>query len=169
MPLPDKVHRGMDYFKARLAVAMGGRAAERLMYNQPYAGVEMDLKQATRLARYMVTHWGMSEKLGPMSFRIGEEHVFLGKELQEPRDFSEETAHLIDEEVRKLLLEADESAFKIIEMHRPKMEHLVELLLQKEELLVEDLEAILGKKAPDSIETGIVAPDNRLPHQVSPQ
>jgi cell division protease FtsH len=168
-PDEGKIHRGMDYFKAELAVAMGGRAAERLMYSQPYAGVEMDLKHATRLARYMVTHWGMSDKLGPMSFRIGEEHVFLGKEIQEPRDFSEETAQLIDEEVRKILLEADERAFNILSQHRLQMERLVELLLQKEELLIEDLEAVLGKKVPDSIETGIVASDNRLPDQLSPQ
>jgi cell division protease FtsH len=161
----ERVHRGLDYFKTRLAVAMGGRAAERLMYNQTYAGVEMDLKQATRLARYMVTHWGMSDKLGPMSFRVGEEHVFLGKELQEPRDFSEETAHLIDEEVRRMLLEADERAFEILSQHRDEMDRMVEVLLQKEELLSEDLEAILGKRqngAPQ--ETGItIAPHDHMP------
>jgi cell division protease FtsH len=163
-PDEDRMHHGLDYFKAKLAVDMGGRAAERMMYGQPYAGVEMDLKQATRWARYMVTHWGMSDKLGPMSFRIGEEHVFLGKEIQEPRDFSEETAHLIDEEVRKLLLEADDRAFKIIEAHRAQLDQMVELLLQKEELLTEDLEAILGKKAPDgNVETRIRASDNILP------
>jgi cell division protease FtsH len=136
---------------------MGGRAAERLMYAQPYAGVEMDLKQATKLARYMVTHWGMSDKLGPMSFRIGEEHVFLGKELQEPRDFSEETAHLIDEEVRKFLLEADETAFQILAGHRRELDQMVDLLMQREELLSEDLVAILGKRAGNGeTETGIV-------------
>jgi cell division protease FtsH len=140
----DRVHHGLDFFKARLAVAMGGRAAERLMFAQTFAGVEEDLKQATRLARYMVTHWGMSDKLGPMSFRVGEEHVFLGKEIQEPRDFSEETARLIDEEVRNLLLEADDKAFTIIDEHRAELERLVEELLQKEELLHEDLEAVLG-------------------------
>jgi cell division protease FtsH len=160
----ERIHRGADYFKARLAVAMGGRAAERLMYNQTYAGVEMDLKQATRLARYMVTHWGMSDKLGPMSFRVGEEHVFLGKELQEPRDFSEETAHLIDEEVRIILREADEKAFEILSQNRDKMDHMVDALLQKEELLADDLEALLGKKQPTEEETGIViGPDSRAP------
>ncbi len=160
----DRVHRGLDYFKDRLAVAMGGRAAERLMYAQPYAGVEMDLKQATRLARYMVTHWGMSEKLGPMSFRIGEEHVFLGKELQEPRDFSEETAHLIDEEVRKFLLEADDRAFDILKEHRPELDRMVELLLQREEVLSEDLLTILGSRPGHPVgETGIVATDGRAP------
>jgi cell division protease FtsH len=159
-PDEERMHHGLDYFKALLAVNMGGRAAERMMYGQAYAGVEMDLKQATRLARYMVTHWGMSDKLGPMSFRIGEEHVFLGKEIQEPRDFSEETAHLIDEEVRKFLLEADEIAFKIIEEHRAQLDQMVELLLQKEEMLPEDLEAILGPKqgGPDQ-DTSIVAAD----------
>jgi cell division protease FtsH len=163
-PDEERMHHGLDYFKGQLAVAMGGRAAERLMFSQPYAGVEMDLKQATRLARYMVTHWGMSDKLGPMSFRVGEEHVFLGKEIQEPRDFSEETAHLIDAEVRALLLEADQSAFTIIEDHRAEMEAMVELLLQKEELLSDDLEALLGRKVGGSDpEAGIRIADHGVP------
>jgi len=78
---------------------LAGRAADRLVYGQVYSGAESDLKQATRLARMMVTHWGMSEKVGPMAFRVGEEHTFLGKEIQEARDFSEGTAQVIDEEL----------------------------------------------------------------------
>ncbi len=143
-PDEDRMHHGMDYFRARLALAMGGRAAERLMYGQPYAGVEDDLKQATRLARYMVTHWGMSDRLGPMAFRQGEEHLFLGKEIQEPRDFSEGTAQIIDEEVQRLLREADERAYELLQAHRPEMERLVEALLQKEELIKEEIEELLG-------------------------
>ena len=85
---------------------MGGRAADRIVYGQSYAGAESDLKQATRIARLMVSHWGMSNRIGPVAYRVGEEHVFLGKEIQEPRDFSEGTAQLIDEEVRRLLQEA---------------------------------------------------------------
>ena len=96
------------------------------MYGQIFAGAESDLKQATRRARYMVTHWGMSDRLGPMSFRIGEEHVFLGKEIQEQRDFSEETAHVIDEEVQRLLREADERAYHLLENNRDKLDRLVE-------------------------------------------
>ena len=114
------------------------------MYGQPYAGAEMDLKQATRLARYMVTHWGVSERLGPMSFRIGEEHVFLGKEIQEPRDFSEGTAQVIDEEVQRLLREADERAYEVIQAHRDDLERLVDALLQREELMRNELEQMLG-------------------------
>ena len=71
VPDEDKFHRGLDYFKGRLVMILGGRAADRLVYGQPYAGAEDDLRKATRWARYMVTHWGMSERLGPMSFRVG--------------------------------------------------------------------------------------------------
>lgn len=142
----DRYHHGTDYWKGRLAWSMGGRAADRLMFGQPYSGHEDDLKQATKIARYMVTHWGMSDRLGPMSFRIGEEHVFLGKEIQEPRDFSEESASVIDEEVQKLLREADEQAYSLLEKHRPQLDRLVEGLLQKEELLKEEIDQILGVK-----------------------
>ena len=140
----DRYHHGTDFFKARLAIMMGGRAADRLVYNQPYSGEEDDLKQATRLARYMVTHWGMSERLGPMSFRIGEEHVFLGKEIQEPRDFSEGTAQIIDEEVQRLLRESELRTTEILETHRRELDSLVEALLQKEELLRDEIEKVLG-------------------------
>jgi cell division protease FtsH len=140
----DRLHYGQTYFTAELAAMLGGRAAERLVYGQIFAGAESDLKQATRRARYMVTHWGMSDRLGPMSFRIGEEHVFLGKEIQEPRDFSEETAAVIDEEVQKLLREADQRAYELLDQHRTELDHLVEALLQREELYREEIEQILG-------------------------
>jgi cell division protease FtsH len=143
VPDEDRYHHGLDYFKARLVMQMGGRAIERLVYGQPFAGAEMDLKQATKLARYMVTHWGMSDRLGPMSFRVGEEHVFLGKEIQEPRDFSESTAAVIDEEVQKLLREADDRAYELLKEHRDKVERLVEALLKKEELLKDEIDQIL--------------------------
>jgi cell division protease FtsH len=143
VPEEERFHHGMDYFKARLIMTMGGRAADRLVYEQPYAGAESDLKQATRLARYMVTHWGMSERLGPMSFRIGEEHVFLGKEIQEPRDFSEGTAQIIDQEVQRLLREADERAYELLKAHRADLDRLADALLQREELQREEIEELL--------------------------
>lgn len=146
VPEEERYHHGQDYFKGRLMLLMGGRAADRLVFNQPFSGHENDLKQATKLARYMVTHWGMSDQLGPMSFRIGEEHVFLGKEIQEPRDFSETTAALIDTEVQKLLRQADEMAFTLLEQHRTDLDRLVEALLLKEELMKEEIDELLGKK-----------------------
>lgn len=143
VPEEERYHRGLDYFKARLITFMGGRAADRLIYGQAYAGAESDLKQATRLARYMVTHWGMSDCLGPMSFRIGEEHVFLGKEIQEQRDFSEQTASVIDEEVQRLLREADEKAFEVLRDHRADLERLADALVQREELQREEIDQLL--------------------------
>src|SRR5205823_13263909 len=137
-PDEDRYHHGLDHFKRQLVMIMGGRAADRLVYGQPYAGAESDLKRATRLARLMVTHWGMSDRLGPMAFRIGEEHVFLGKEIQEARDFSEATAAVIDEEVQKLLRQADERAYHLLVNNRDKLDRLVEELLIKEELYKEE-------------------------------
>jgi cell division protease FtsH len=142
-PDEDRHHYGMDYCKARLAMTMGGRAADRLVFQQPFSGHEDDLKQATKLARYMVTHWGMSERLGPMAFRIGEEHVFLGKEIQEARDFSEGSAQIIDEEVQKLLREADERAYELLKQHREELDRLVEALLENEEMDKKEIEELL--------------------------
>src|SRR6059058_3812546 len=122
---------------------MGGRAADRLMYGQAFSGHEDDLRQATRLARYMVTHWGMSDRLGPMSFRVGEEHVFLGKEIQEARDFSEGTARIIDEEVQLLLREADERSYMHLEKHRQELDRLADALLEREELTREEIDQLL--------------------------
>ena len=110
----------------------------------------MDLKQATKIARYMVTHWGMSEQLGPISFRVGEEHVFLGKEIQESRDFSDQTAYIIDQEVQKLLREADETAYKLLVANRDKLDKLVAALLAKEEVFKEEIAELLGPRSPQA-------------------
>ena len=112
----------------------------------------------------MVTHWGMSDRLGPMSFRVGEEHVFLGKEIQEPRDFSEAIASVIDEEVQKLLFEADAAAYQLLEAHRADLDRIVAALMEKEEIYREDLEAVLGKRPPgaNNSEAAIVIAEHRL-------
>ncbi len=163
-PDEDRMHHGTDYWKAKLAFIMGGRAADRLIYKQPFSGHENDLKQATKLARYMVTHWGMSDRLGPMSFRIGEEHVFLGKELQEPRDFSEGTATVIDEEVQKLLREADDTAYQFLDQNRDKLDALVEALIEREELLQDEIEKVLrGEKLPPQEKMPVLTEANHAP------
>ncbi len=143
VPEEERYHYDEDFFKARLAYLMGGRAADRLVFGKPFAGAEDDLKQATRFARMMVTHWGMSERLGPVAYRMGEEHVFLGKEIHEPRDFSEGTAQLIDDEVRRMLRDADDRAYQLLEAHREQLDRLVEVLLQREELSKEEIDQVL--------------------------
>jgi len=143
VPEEERYHHGENYFKAKLATWMGGRAAERLVYGETYAGAEDDLRQATRLARYMVAHWGMSPRLGPMSLHIGEEHVFLGKEIQHARDFSEGMAQIVDEEIQKLLREADERAYHLLKEHRSALDQIVQALIDSEELHKAEIEAIL--------------------------
>jgi cell division protease FtsH len=123
------------------------------VFDQPYSGHEDDLKQATKLARYMVTHWGMSDRLGPMSFRIGEEHVFLGKEIQEPRDFSEGVAQIIDEEVQKLLRDADQRAYELLRDNRGELDRIVEALLEREELDRKEIEELLNPEHRDAHKT----------------
>ncbi|MDR3634995.1 MAG: ATP-dependent zinc metalloprotease FtsH [Isosphaeraceae bacterium] len=138
---------------ADLTVALGGRAAERLVYNDPTAGAAGDLKQATRLARMMVTQWGMSDRVGPVFFRASEEHPFLGREMSETRDHSEHTAQVIDEEIARILREADERAYRLLEEHRDELERLTEALIEREVLTVGEIEELIGKRAgarPDS-------------------
>jgi cell division protease FtsH len=142
-PEEERLDYTQTKLRAQLIVAMGGRAADRLIFSEATSGASMDLKQATRIARMMVTQFGMSDKVGPVAYRVGEEHVFLGKEIQEPRDFGEGTANLIDDEVRRILREADDHAYHLLQTNRHLMDKLVEALLVKEELLKEEIDQIL--------------------------
>lgn len=144
IPTEDRHNLTESQIRARLVFALGGRAAERLVFKELSAGAEDDLRRATQLARYMVTHWGMSERLGPVSYRVGEEHVFLGREIVEPRDFSEYTARLIDEEVQRILRDADQRALHLLSQHRYLLDRLAQALLEHEELNREEIERILG-------------------------
>ncbi|MFO7972533.1 MAG: cell division protein FtsH, partial [Desulfobacterales bacterium] len=107
-------------------------------------GAGDDLKKATQLARRMVCQWGMSEKLGPVTFRHGEPHPFLGKELSEPRDFSEHTARLIDEEIRNILSETEKKAVTLLTKNRETLDHIARQLLEHETLNREELNQILN-------------------------
>lgn len=144
LPDGDQIGISAKQAHAQLAFAMGGRAAELLVFNELPAGVENDLKQATKLARRMITTWGMSEKLGPIAFSNDETHPFLGREMGTPREFSEETAKLIDEEVCRFLREADNLAYRILEEKRDLLDKLSETLEAEEEIDQARLEDILG-------------------------
>ena len=109
-------------------------------------GASGDLRQATRMARQMVTQFGMSERLGPVAYRAGEDHVFLGKELHDARDFSDGTARLIDEEVQRILREAEERAYRLLADHRDQLELLTATLMEREELDRDDVEKLLGPR-----------------------
>jgi cell division protease FtsH len=147
MPDEERYNVGEKRLHSQLAFILGGRAAERLMFDEYSAGAEDDLRQATQLARRMVAHWGMSEVIGPVAFRQGEDHPFLGKEIHEQRKFSEETAHVIDREVQRFLTSAQERAVQLLTEHRDELGRLARALLKHESLGQTELKEILGERA----------------------
>ncbi|MCA9055710.1 MAG: cell division protein FtsH, partial [Planctomycetaceae bacterium] len=147
LPEEERLSIGERRLYAMLAFMLGGRGAEKLVFDEYTAGAEDDLRRATDLARRMVAHWGMSEKIGPVSFRQVEEHPFLGREIHEHRQFSEDTARLIDEEIQRLLGEAQIRANDILSQHRDKLENLAEGLLKDEILDRTEMTEIIGPPA----------------------
>ncbi len=144
LPTEDRHTLNEDFLKDRLQILLGGRNAEKLLYGNTSSGAANDLKEATRLARNMVVNWGMSESLGPMGLRDGEEHPFLGRELTEPRNYSEATAQLIDQEVRGLLMTAETACLRRLENHRRELQILIDALLEHESLDQDAITALLA-------------------------
>jgi len=147
LPEEDRVNIAESELHSRLTFMLGGRAAEKLIFDEYSAGAEDDLRQVTRLARRMVTHWGMSERLGPVAYRTSEEHPFLGKEIHEQREFSEHSAQLIDEEVTRILHEAAERASKLLGENRDRLAALARALEENEILDEFEIEQVLGPSA----------------------
>jgi cell division protease FtsH len=148
LPAEDRYLATKAQFKDVLAVDMGGRVAEELIYNEMTTGASQDMKQATDLARKMVTVYGMSEKMGPRTFGQKEELIFLGREISEQRDYSEKTALQIDNEVNKLIEEAHETALKVLTENRDKLVFLANALVSNETLEGDALEAVFNGQAP---------------------
>jgi cell division protease FtsH len=132
-----------DYLKDRLAVMLAGRAAEKEILGTVSSGADDDIKQATQLASAMVSRWGMSEDIGPRDLRQSDEHPFLGREIAQPRRFSETTAHEVDLAVKKLLNEAEARGLETIRNHRENMENLISQLEKKETLSREEINEYL--------------------------
>lgn len=128
----------------RLAVMMGGRAAEEVVERTATSGAEEDLKQATRLARKMVLEWGMSESLGEMAMGDGHDTVFLGHEIAQRREYSEETAKEVDEEIKKILRQSYEQAKDILQKHREGLDRVAKELVEKEEISGKEVLELVG-------------------------
>ncbi len=145
VPEEDRYNLGQRDMLAQLTMALGGRTAEKMQFDEFSAGAENDLKRATALARRMVTRWGMSERLGPVAYGHDEEQPFLGREMaHEHRTFSERTAQVIDEEIAKILHAAADRAQQILVENRDKLEVIAQALLEKEILDTEEIEALIG-------------------------
>jgi len=137
-----------DYLRDRLAVILAGRSAEMALLQSVSSGADDDIARATQLARAMVGRWGMSHEVGPVDLRESEEHPFLGREIAQPRHYSEHSAQAVDEAVRALILDAEQQALSIIRKHRTQLDALIGRLEQKETLDREDIEQCLGPAAP---------------------
>jgi cell division protease FtsH len=148
LPETDKHNYTLNYLETRIAVSMGGRIAEEIFLDQMSTGAGSDIDTATELARKMVCEWGMSS-LGPLSFGKKDEQIFLGRELAQHRDFSEETAKVIDSEIRRLVNTGYENAKKIITENKDTLERIALALLDREVLDAVELKMIIdGKQLP---------------------
>jgi len=138
-----------DQLENELTVSFGGRVAEDIIFNRISTGAANDIKQATDIAQKMVRSWGMSEELGPLSYGKGEEQVFLGREISHPRDYSEETARKIDEEVTILIKNSYKRAKEILKENIDILHKLAELLLEKETVKGDELDDLIRSMRPD--------------------
>ncbi|MEW6162616.1 MAG: ATP-dependent zinc metalloprotease FtsH [Nitrospirota bacterium] len=132
LPIDDRYTYSKDYLMKALSVLLGGRAAEEIALNHMTTGAGNDLERATELARKMVTEWGMSEKLGPLTFGKKDEQIFLGREIARHKDYSEKTAIDIDEEVKRIVIEAYDTSKKLLSENQELLDALAKGLLEKE-------------------------------------
>ena len=137
-----------DQLQSELAVAFGGRVAEDIVFNRISTGASNDIKQATDLAQKMVRVWGMSEKLGPLSYSKEEEQIFLGREISQHRDYSENTAQMIDEEINQLIGDAYEKATAVLKENIDILHKLAESLLEKETIMGAELDELINTMRP---------------------
>ncbi len=156
LPIDEKYGYARKYIEGRLAILMGGRAAEELIFKEMTTGAGNDIEQATSLARKMVCEWGMSDTLGPMSFGKKNEEVFLGREIQNQKDYSEETAKLIDDEVVKIVRKAQRKAKSILKSKVKYLHQIAEALLKYETINGDDLLNIMNGNAIARSSNGIL-------------
>jgi cell division protease FtsH len=143
LPVDDRHTYSRDYLETTIAVLMGGRVAEELKLNRLTTGAGNDFERATEMARKMVCEWGMSDKMGPLTFGKQEEQIFLGREIAQHRDYSEATAVEIDHEVKRIVLEGYNKARRLMEEHDEALGRLAEALLEREVLGLEEIAALV--------------------------
>ncbi|MDR0498284.1 MAG: ATP-dependent zinc metalloprotease FtsH [Holophagales bacterium] len=160
LPERDRYNTTKDYMEAQISFAMGGRLAEEIFFGQLSTGASNDIQQATKMARSMVAEYGMSEKVGPLNYGAGQHEIFLGRDFTQQRDMSEETARLIDGEVRDVVLRNYQRAKDIIEAKKDRLIAVAEALLERETLDSAEVQMIMnGENLPP------VAPKTEAPPQ----
>jgi cell division protease FtsH len=150
LPVDEKHTYPREYLSNRIAILLGGRVAEELIFNEVTTGAGNDLESATDLARKMVCEWGMSEQLGLLSYGKKEEQIFLGREIAQHRDYSESTAVKIDQEVKRIVSKNHEKVKKLLSENIDTLKRLAEDLLERESLDADEVHAIVNGKQPCS-------------------
>ncbi len=158
LPVDERHTHSRDYLESLLAVMMGGRVAEIIVFDQLDTGAGNDLERATRLARKMVCNWGMSDRLGPVTFGKTDEHIFLGREIQHQKEYSEETARLIDQEIRRFVESAEETAKRIVTSHVEKLHAIAKALLEREIIDGREVDEIINRPSSDPALVGSPVP-----------
>ncbi|MFZ4619662.1 MAG: ATP-dependent zinc metalloprotease FtsH [Bacteroidota bacterium] len=163
LPIDEKHTYSKKYLEALLAMLFGGRIAEKLVFNEFTTGAGNDIERASNLARKMVCEWGMSEKMGPLTYGAKEEELFLGREVTKHRDYSEETGKAIDEEVKKIINTAEKRAIEILSNNIDKLHTLSNILLEREILDSEEIDKVLRGEQLPAMEKNIDAPPSTPP------
>jgi cell division protease FtsH len=174
LPTEDRYLQSKSEFEDKLAGLLGGNAAERMVFGDTTTGSSNDIEKATALARRMVTEFGMSDRLGPLSFGKRDELVFLGREIGEQRNYSDEIAKQIDEEVRAIIDRAYERASQVLETHRERLEALAAKLIAEESVDAAGFESLFGDLPPKENLHGLPPrrrgpPDPTAPAEVMPK
>jgi cell division protease FtsH len=146
LPTDDRYSYSKEFLVNQITILLGGRAAEEIVFQQQTTGAGNDLEKATEMARKMVCEWGMSEKMGPLTFGKAEEHVFLGREVSRPKDYSEETAIVIDSEIKRIVTDAALRAKHLLDSNLEKLHALARALLERETLDGEEIHRILATR-----------------------
>jgi cell division protease FtsH len=143
LPPEDRLNMTREFAQNQIAILMGGRVAEEIVFGQKTTGAGNDIERATELARSMVTEWGMSDAFGPLNFSSGKQEVFLGRDFSSNDRHSEDTAQRIDAEIRRIVTQQYERAMKILTEHRKELEHIAEALLEYETIDGDDIDTLL--------------------------
>ena len=167
LPIDDRHSYYRDYLQARLAILMGGRVAEEIFLNQVSTGAGNDIERATDMARKMVCEWGMSD-LGPLTFGKKEEQIFLGREISQHRDYSEDTAIKIDQEVRKLVTAGYNTARQIVSDNRDILERIAKALIEREVLDAAELKMLVDNQQLPPVQPPPTSKDDGVQHVIKP-
>jgi cell division protease FtsH len=144
LPVDDRHNYSKKFLLKTLAVLLGGRAAEELVFDQLTTGAGNDIEKATDMARKMVCQWGMSEKLGPLALGDNDDSIFLGREIQHHKNFSEETAKAIDAEIKEIVVTAHGTARKLLEDNSDTLHRIADALLERETISGDDIDKIMN-------------------------